>query len=72
MRDFRNFVWRTVSSAPGRSTSAGVSASASDIRNPVLASNPNNVAYVRARSRSPVTGRSCAAALTNAVTSASV
>ena len=44
----------------------GVSASASEIRNPVLASNPNKVAYVRARSRSPVTGRSCAAASTNA------
>ena len=71
-RDFRNFVWRTVREAAGRSTSVGVSASASEIRSPVLASNPNKVPYVCARSRSPVTGGSCAAAATSAVTSASV
>jgi hypothetical protein len=42
-RDLRNFVFRTVSDASGRSTSVGLSASASEIRNPVLASNPNKV-----------------------------
>jgi len=48
-RDFRNFVLRTVSDAADRSTSVEVSASASEIRNPVLASSPNKVAYVQGR-----------------------
>ena len=56
----------------GATLRAGAVAAVSRIRNPVLASSPNSVVYVRGRRRRPVTGRSCAAASSNARISASV